>query len=86
MNYDHVDSFSVPEWAVSAIEYGDYSDLESDEIEQVRSFAEKYPSNRFYIEWGSYPYFSKRPAFGIPTMCTDAVIWEKVELLEEIGK
>ena len=74
----HYDSLSVPEWAVCAIEYGDFSGLTRGECKQISYFLDDWPNDRFYIEWGYERYFSNNPAFGLPCDCIDAVIYERV--------
>ena len=74
------DAFSVPEWALCAIEYGDYSGLSDEEIAQVEQFSKEWPTDRYYIEWGYDRYFSNNPAFGLPCECLDAGIYEREEV------
>ena len=75
---EHYDSLSIPEWAVCAIVYGDFSGLTRKECKQLSYFLEEWPNDRFHIEWGYERYFSNNPAFGLPCQCIDAVIYERV--------
>lgn len=69
-------TFSIPSWAVCAIEYGDYSGLSDDEIRQIEDFFEDFPCDKFTIQWGEDEYFSNSPAFGLPCTCIDAEFYE----------
>jgi hypothetical protein len=69
-------TLSIPEWAVCAIEYGDFSDLSDEEKSLISGFFEDFPLSRFTIQWGNNLYFSNNPAFGLPSTCIDAEIYE----------
>ena len=67
--YGHLKSlgtYDIPEWALCAMENGDYEGLTEEEENLVREFFEKtfpegYISN---IDWDNYDEFNVRPAFG----------------------
>jgi hypothetical protein len=79
MNIDHVDSVSIPDWAICALEYDDYSGLTDQEAEQVKAFVKDYPAGRFFWHWEMTPHFSQSPAFGLPCECVDLLIYEMTE-------
>ena len=68
----YYNTYSIPEWAVCAIEYGDFSGLSEEEISLIEGFLEDFPLDRFTIQWGSDQCFSNNPAFGLPCTCIDA--------------
>lgn len=69
-------TLSIPEWAVCAIEYGDYSGLSDSDIEALEGFFADFPCDRFTIQWGSDRFFTNNPAFGLPCECIDADFYE----------
>jgi hypothetical protein len=70
------DTLSIPEWAVCAIEYGDFSGLSDEEESLINGFFEDFPLSRFTIQWGNDRFFSNNPAFGLPCTCIEAEIYE----------
>jgi len=71
-------TLSIPEWAVCAIEYGDYSGLCDNEIALIEGFFQDFPCDQFTIQWGNDRFFCYFPAFGLPCTCIDAEIYEQV--------
>jgi hypothetical protein len=63
-----VDTVKVPEYALSAIINGDFSNLDAEETEDVQAFLDKYPGHIFSPREES-PSFYQNPAFGKPTDC-----------------
>ena len=63
-----VDTVKVPEYALSAIINGDFSNLDAEETEDVQAFMDKYPGHIFSPRDES-PSFYQTPAFGKPTDC-----------------
>jgi hypothetical protein len=76
MNLEHIDSVSIPDWAICALVYGDHSGLTDKESRQVDEFAADYPQDKFHWHWEMTPHFSNRPAFGLPCECVDLLIYE----------
>ena len=79
MNLEHIDSFSIPEWSVCALEYGDFSGLTYDEINQINTFATDYPQDKYLWHWERTFHFSNSPAFGLPCECVDVLIYERAK-------
>lgn len=77
----YIGKYKIPEYAICAIEYGDYSGLdEQDKCEIMDFLSEEFP-NGFVVDWhGNEPegeaYFSTSPEFGLPTNVIDADFYE----------
>ena len=63
----YVITADIPEWAVPAIEYGDYSGLSDEDIAQVKDFREKYHDHTFQWNFDNVNGFNRHPAFGLAT-------------------
>lgn len=76
----HIGQYKIPEYAICAIEYGDFTGF-SEEEREIRDFlSEEFP-NGFVVDWhGNEPegelYFSPCPAFGQATNVVDADFYE----------
>lgn len=62
---EKLNTLEVPEWAVSAIEYGDFSGLTEDEIGLVQHFIKTEIADQAW-EWGSEVGFTRRNDLGGP--------------------
>jgi hypothetical protein len=53
--------FTIPEWAVTALEYGDFSGLTDDEEEDLENFTDQelIPLGAGHWEWGDESYFAR---------------------------
>lgn len=77
----YIGKYKIPEYAICAIEYGDYSGLDEQDEREIRDFlSEEFP-NGFVVDWqGNEPegeaYFSTVPEFGLPTNVIDADFYE----------
>ena len=65
------DTALIPVWAIPAIEYGDYSGLDDDDIAAVTAYVAKLPAGAV-IEYDGRPYFSWKNDITGP-------IWDDVE-------
>ena len=54
---DHYD-YSVPVWAICAIEYGDLSGLEPEDVTNLDEFMDRLPKRIYGIEYGDEPSFT----------------------------
>lgn len=76
-----IGTYKIPEYAVCAIEYGDYTGLTDEEEREIRDFLSKEFPNGFVVYWHGNepdvePYFSPSPAFGLGTNVIDAYFYE----------
>lgn len=62
---EKLNTLEVPEWAVSAIEYGDFSGLTEDEIGLVQHFVNTEIAGQEW-EWGAEVGFARRNDLGGP--------------------
>lgn len=72
-----IGTYKIPEYAVCAIEYGDYTGLTDEEEREIRYFLSKEFPNGFVVDWHGNepdvePYFSPSPAFWLGTNDIDA--------------
>jgi hypothetical protein len=68
----------VPEWAVSAIEYGDFDGLAVGESEAVQRFINDLPAGAM-VTWGQdLGYCRENDVGGLPCNCVEAVIYGHV--------
>lgn len=77
----HIGKYKIPEYAINAIEYGDYSGLEDEDIKNIKEFLNREFPKGFVVDWhpneeGYEPYFSKCPDFGLATTVVDADFYE----------
>lgn len=76
-----IGTYKIPEYAVCAIEYGDFTGISDEEEREIRDFlSEEFP-NGFVVDWHGNepegePYFSPCPAFGLATNVIDADFYE----------
>lgn len=77
------DSYSIPNYAICAIENGDFSGLENEDIDNINKFLadldEAIP-NGYVFDWDKEslesPYFSSNPKFGLPADCVLLRVYE----------
>ena len=77
----HIGSYKIPEYAICAIEYGDYTGLTDEDEKQIKDFLAKEFPKGFVVDWHSNEsegeaYFSHCPAFGLATTVVDADFYE----------
>lgn len=63
--------YSIPTWAICALEYGDYSGLNDEDIKNIESFLDGLPELGGTFTYNDEKYFSNSPAFGLPCDCVD---------------
>jgi hypothetical protein len=75
-------TYKIPTYAICALEYGDYSDLEDKDIENIEKF--KGTLNKacplgYILDWDqetlNSPYFTSVPEFGLPMDVTDCKVY-----------
>lgn len=77
----HLGKFKIPEYAICAIEYGDFSGLSNEDENNINEFLERECPNGHIVDWHSddednEPYFCSYPEFGLAAMVVDADIYE----------
>ncbi len=77
----HIGKYKIPQYAICAIEYGDFSGLDDEDIDNINEFLEDEFPNGFVADWHSNeqdgePYFTSCPAFGMATEVVDADFYE----------
>lgn len=77
----HIGKYKIPQYAICAIEYGDFSGLDEEDIDNINEFLEDEFPNGFVADWhinepDGEPYFTRYPAFGMPTEVVDADFYE----------
>lgn len=77
----YIGKYKIPEYAVCAIEYGDYTGLTDEEKREIIDFMSDNFPNGCVVDWhGNTPegeaYFSTAPEFGLPTNVIDADFYE----------
>lgn len=62
----YIDRFTIPTWAIAALEYGDFSGLDDMDTELVQAFIDANCKGGYYVEWVGInePYFSRYPDIG----------------------
>ncbi len=72
-----IGTYKIPEYAMCAIEYGDYTGLEEEDEEAINEFLESEFPNGYVVDWkDGAPYFTSYPAFGKATDVIDADFYE----------
>lgn len=73
----YLGKYKIPEYAINAIEYGDYSGLSEDEEKMIHEWQTNNFPRCFIVEWSAdISYFTTSPAFGLPCMVIDADLYE----------
>lgn len=77
----HIGKYKIPQYAICAIEYGDFSGLDDEDIDNINEFLECLFTNGFVVDWHinepeGEPYFTSCPAFGMATEVVDADFYE----------
>jgi hypothetical protein len=68
----------VPEWAINAIEHGDFEGLTAGEMSAVQRFLDELPAGAS-IEWGQdLGYCRENDIGGLPCNCVEAVVYGDV--------
>lgn len=78
----HIGKYKIPTYAINAVEYGDFSGLDDEDIDNINEFLEYLFPNGFVVDWHideteGEPYFTRYPAFGMPTEVVDADFYER---------
>lgn len=73
-----IGTYKIPEYAICAIEYGDFSGLSEEDEQKIKDFLGREFQNGYVVDWEPQgePYFSSKPAFGLPTTVVDADFYE----------
>lgn len=76
-----IGTYKIPEYAVCAIEYGDYTGINDEDEREIRDFLSREFPNGYIVDWNGgdgsgEPYFSPCPAFGLATNVIDADFYE----------
>lgn len=71
------DTFTISDHFLSALEYGDYSDLSDSDIEDLNNFLNDLPSGSKYWEYGDKRHFSQDVISGLMTDCYDVKLYMK---------
>ncbi len=77
----YIGEYKIPEYAVCAIEYGDFSGISEEDEREIKNFLKKEFPKGYVVDWrandrDAEPYFSSRPAFGLTTSVIDADFYE----------
>lgn len=77
------DSYSIPSYAICAIENDDFSGLENEDIDNINQFLsmlDEAMPNGYTFWWDeeslNSPYFSRTPEFGLPADCVLLRVYE----------
>ena len=62
-------TYTIAEHWASAIENGDYSGLEDDEVEQLEGFLDSLPSNALEWDWSEEAGFARDEISGLMAQC-----------------
>lgn len=78
---NHIGKYKIPQYAICAIEYGDFSGLDDEDIDNINEFLECLFPNGFVVDCHSNepegePYFTRCPDFGMSTEVVDADFYE----------
>lgn len=74
---ERIGTYSIPTYAICAIEYGDFSGVNDEDEKIIKEFLESEFHNGFVADWHTNepdgePYFSRFPAFGLACEVVDA--------------
>ncbi len=72
----YIDRYKIPTYAVCAVEYGDFSGLEEEDIKNVKEFLRKEFPKGFVTDYQNESYFSTVPAFGKACEVIDVDFYE----------
>lgn len=77
----HIGKYKIPQYAICAIEYGDFSGLDEEDIDNINEFLYYEFLNGFVVDWhinepDGEPYFTSCPAFGMAAEVVDADFYE----------
>ena len=77
----HLGKYKIPEYAICAIEYGDFSGLSDEDEQNVNEFLERECPNGCIVYWHSddednEPYFCSYPEFGLAATVVEADFYE----------
>ena len=77
----HIGKYKIPQYAICAIEYGDFSGLDEEDIDNINKFLEDEFPNGFVVDWHSNdpdgePYFCRYPEFGLATDVVESDFYE----------
>lgn len=72
-----IGTYKIPEYAICAIEYGDYSGISDEDEQEIKNFLIREFPTGYVVDWHTNepehePYFSPVPEFGLPTNVVDA--------------
>ena len=73
---EKTDTVTLPEYAVTYLEYGEQDQLNAEDIKNIENWLKRYNNPIFQYEEGSY--FSKFPAFGLACTCIDCNVFEAI--------
>mgnify|MGYP003420838306 FL=1 len=62
----YIGRYTIPTWAIAAIENADFSGLDDMDTELVQAFIDATCKGGYYVEWVGIdnPYFSRYPDIG----------------------
>lgn len=72
------DQYEIPEYAVCAIEYGDFSGLEEEDADNIQLFVNELQNNipeGYTIVWEEDSHFESFPEFGLACNCVTARVY-----------
>ena len=73
----YIGTYKIPEYAVCAIEYGDFTGVSDEDEKDIKDFLSKEFPNGYVADWQTdEPYFTSCPAFGQATTVIDAEFYE----------
>lgn len=77
----HIGKYKIPQYAICAIEYGDFSGLDEEDIDNINEFLDDEFPNGFVVDWhindpDGELYFTSCPAFGMAAEVVDADFYE----------
>ena len=79
--------YKIPTYAVTALEYGDYSGMEQEDIENLEEWLSLEKLGNVFFDWDNgineeetnevnEAYFTSNPAFGQAMDCIDCAIYQ----------
>lgn len=74
-----IDTYKIPTYAVCALEYGDDSGLEDEDIANIDEWLVWLGEDNLFFDWSNgidnEPSFTSNPAFGLPMDCIDCKVY-----------
>jgi hypothetical protein len=75
MSIENWDSYTIPTWAVCAIEYGDTDELSAEEADLIEEWLDTLPEGHIIYGWDfDNEFFSWHPEFGLATTCVECEV------------